>query len=315
MSNHINCYPLIYKKLVCDYYFAHKGYQKVSDIIKLFNISNGSLYNWLDKHKSNTLFEKQQYNKTSKYTPEVRNYIKSYVLKYCDFSYVKLMISIKYKFKIKISRSMLYSIIKSLNLTRKKFKQRILPDKNKHISKVETFQKQINDISHNDIICIDETSINTHACSKYGWSLKGKHIIKIHKKSKITYTIISAISNKKVIYNKIIKGSSDSIQFKDFLINVVNKLDSSKYLLMDNARIHHSKIIHEYMQTTNHIIIYNVPYCPEYNPIEMVFSKLKSIINKKDNSNQLKLHKNITNAFGKILKRDLNNFYKKSLTF
>lgn len=56
------------------------------------------------------------------------------------------------------------------------------------------------------------------------------------------YTM-SVISNKKVIYNKIIKGSSNGVQFKDFLVNVIDKCSSPQYLLMDNARIHHSKIV------------------------------------------------------------------------
>jgi hypothetical protein len=68
--------------------------------------------------------------------------------------------------------------------------------------------------------------------------MKGKKIIKIHKKSRVTYTIISAISSKKIIYNEIIKDSSNSAQFKEFLIKVISKLKEPMYLLMDNARIH-----------------------------------------------------------------------------
>lgn len=117
------------------------------------------------------------------------------------------------------------------------------------------------------------------------------------------------------MYNKIIKGSSNGNQFKDFLINVIDECSSSKYLLMDNARIHHSKIVLDYVNTTNCSIIYNVPYCPEYNPIGSVFSKFKSIIRKKDNSLSSKLIKNINNAFKKISKNDLLNFYKNSFTF
>ena len=315
MDKHINCYPLIYKKIVCDYYFANKGTHKVCDIIRLFKISNGTLYNWINKYKRDNLNEKKSYVKISKYSLEVRNYVKLYVIKYCDFDYKKLIVSIKAKFKIKMSRSMLYSIVKELKITRKKFRTRIIPDKIKYANLIDKFKVKINDTDKDNIICIDETSINTHICSNYGWSLKGKHITQIHKKSKVTYTIISGISNKKVIYNKIIKGSSSGTQFKEFLINLCDRLKTPKYLLMDNARIHHSHLINEYIKTTNHEIIYNVPYCPEYNPIEMVFGKFKSIIKRKDNSNQTKLYRNIHASFKKILKRDLRNFYKKSFTF
>lgn len=82
---------------------------------------------------------------------------------------------------------------------------------------------------------------------------------------------------------------------------------------MDNARIHHSKIYMKYMENSKHKILFNVPYCPEYNPIEMVFSKLKSIIRRKDNSTIVRLIKNINYSFKQISKTDLNNFYSKSL--
>ena len=78
------------------------------------------------------------------------------------------------------------------------------------------------------------------------------------------------------------------------------------YLLMDNARIHHSRIVLDYIDTTNHQIIYNVPYCPEYNPIELVFSKFKSIIRKKIINNNTNLIKNIKIAFNKITKKRFN---------
>lgn len=51
--------------------------QKISDIVKLFNISNGTLYNWVNKFKCNTLSEKKKYTKNSKYTQEIFNYIKN----------------------------------------------------------------------------------------------------------------------------------------------------------------------------------------------------------------------------------------------
>jgi transposase len=94
---------------------------------------------------------------------------------------------------------------------------------------------------------------------------------------------------------------------------VVSKLTNKKYILMDNARIHHSKIVKEYMKTIEHEIIYNVPYSPENNPIELVFSKFKSIIRNKDNSTVNKMMKNITISFNKITKTDLMNFYNYSI--
>lgn len=311
----INNYPLIYKTLVCKYYFEQKGKQKVSDIVKLFNISNGSLYNWINDYTINNLTEKRKYTKTSKYTPEIKCFIREYIIKHIDFNYKKLIILIKNKYKITISKSSLYDIIKYMSITRKKFKSRVTINKKPRTKQIKKFKTQISKIPITDIICIDETSVDTHTSSNYGWSTKGTKIIKIHKQWRKRYTIISAISNKQIIYNKIVKGSSNAIQFKEFITNVISKLKTPKYLLMDNARIHHAKLIKDYIKTTNHIIIYNIPCCPEYNPIELVFSKFKTLMRQKDNSLESKIIKNITNSFKKITKTDLANFYNYSFNF
>ena len=311
-----NSYPLIYKEYACNYYLKFKKQQSINEIISILNISNGTLYNWLNAKNNNSLKNKSKYNKSSKYTSEIKCYIRSYVIARVNFDYKRLIIQIKKKYKIIISKSAIYDILNKINITRKKFKERIIPNKSKLNNKIHEFKKTIKTIKLDKIVSIDETSINTNSCPSYGWSEKGKKIIKIHKKYRITYTIVSAISNNKIIHNEIIKGSVDGVKFKEFIIKLNNKLNNSMYLLMDNARPHHSKLVKEYIDNeTNHTIIYNIPYCPEYNPIEMVFSKFKSIILKKDNSSHNKMIKNIHQSFKKITKTDLNNFYNHALLF
>ena len=310
----VNCYPLIYKIRVCEYYLKYKQYQPITEILKIFNISNGTLYNWINKYTQGVLNEKKSYNKKSIVTSEVKCYIRSYILKHANFYYKNLLKLIKKKYNIQISKSLLYDIIGKMNITRKKFKQRIIPNKNKYKLMIKQFKNKIKRIQQDDIICIDETSINTHTSFDYGWSERGTKIIKVHKKSRMTYTVISAISNKLIIYNEIIKGSSDAESFKQFIMKVLEKTDKSKYLLMDNARIHHSKIVKDYIDTTDSQIIYNVPYTPEYNPIEMIFSKVKRIIKSKNNSNERILKNNIYNSFKRVTLSDLSNCYSHSFS-
>lgn len=311
----INSYPLIFKKRVCEYYNENKDSIKISEILKIFNVSVGTLYNWINKYKNNNLHEKVKYNKESKFTPEIKCFIRNYIMVYPNFDYKIIIKKVIQKYKIDISKSSLYSIIEKLNFTRKKFKKSIIPNKEQFKNKIKSFKEKISKVPLNKIISIDETSIDTHTTSEYGWCEKGTKIKKIYNRSRIKYTIISAINNKKVILNKIIKGTANAIDFKEFIEEVVKNIKSKHYLLMDNARIHHSNIFKEYIDKTNHEIIYNIPYSPEFNPIEMVFSKFKSIIAKKDNSVYEKIIKNIKYAFNKITKNNLEKFYEKSLIF
>jgi transposase len=79
--------------------------------------------------------------------------------------------------------------------------------------------------------------------------------------------------------------------FIDFIKSIIYKLKENKVLFMDlsinnmdNARIHHSKLFKEYIKAIKNDVIYNVPYCSELNPIELVFSKVKLIVNQRDNN-------------------------------
>lgn len=91
--NHVNCYPLIFKQKVVNYY--NKTNQPIKSILNAFDISNGSLYNWINKNKRNSLTDKKHYNKTSKYLPHVKCYIRNYVLTRKVFDMSKLIYQLK----------------------------------------------------------------------------------------------------------------------------------------------------------------------------------------------------------------------------
>lgn len=312
----INNYPLIFRNKVLAYYFNNKNV-KVKEILTIFGISNGTLYNWANLYRSNNLHEKLPYKKNTKYTINIQKYICKYVKSKCNFSYKLLIMNIKRVFKITCSKSKIYDILKKNNMSRKRIKiKTIIGKKNNLKQKINKFKRKINKLNFNDIISIDETSIDTHIHAYYGWSERGYRINAIKNKGRVRYSVISAISNNKIIHNKLILGSANGEDFKEFVKDVNIKIGNiKKYMLMDNARIHHSKIVKEYVNTINHEIIYNVPYCSEFNPIEMVFSKVKSVLHKKNNIKKEELKKNILKAFNKISKSNLNNYYAKALTF
>jgi len=69
------------------------------------------------------------------------------------------------------------------------------------------------------------------------------------------------------------------------------------------------------MNTIKNIeIIYNVPYSPEYNPIERMFLIIKNKIKKANYTNK-NMKTKIINILNRINKKLLNKFYKKSFEF
>ena len=196
----------------------------------------------------------------------------------------------------------------------------VLTNSDKRKIQIESFKKQIYDVleksSMNNIISIDETNIDSHICSNYGWSKSGTRIQNTITHPRIRYSLILAISCKKIIHQKLIKGSVNGEIFLEFIKGLVEKLkpNENNYILLDNARIHHYKKINKFILSQPKIFfIYNIPYTPETNPIEKVFNDIKRILRNKKINN--------TNLISQIKKTIIyvsknNNFeayYKKSL--
>jgi putative transposase len=183
--------------------------------------------------------------------------------------------------------------------------------------KIKIFKNKIKNISLDDIISIDESSFDSHLGSNKGWSKKGDKKILIRTNKKIRYSVICSISNKKVFLTKLIKGSCNGKIFLNYIKELINKLPKkrTRYLLIDNAKIHHYGELKKFVNSKNNIeIIYNVPYMPEYNPIERVFSEAKNNFNKL-NTNDKNFYANIQKSFNMIKKDNLRKYFIKSLTF
>jgi transposase len=217
---------------------------------------------------------------------------------------------------VNISRSSVYKVLADSKITYKKLYVKNDPYSHhkKEKLKKELFEK-INNVNSNDIISIDETSIEINMRPHYGWSKRNtKCIIKNNKIIRKRVSLIMAVDKSKIVAYKIVEGSVNGEIFKDFILNNVLKNIDNKTLLMDNARIHHYKKFKEAINDTTSKVIYNIPYNPETNPIELVFSQIKDHIRKKNNNdNMIKLYKNIKSSMSRIKSEYLKACYKKSL--
>lgn len=84
------------------------------------------------------------------------------------------------------------------------------------------------------------------------------------------------------IYSFIEKGNSQT--FIDSLINLMDKNPNVKLtVILDNARLHKSKLVNEFLKTINNLtLLFLPPYSPHLNPIERVwwFFRKKRLANK-----------------------------------
>ena len=87
----------------------------------------------------------------------------------------------------------------------------------------------------------------------------------------------------------------------------INSKEKRINIILDNARIHHAKIVEKACEILNINLIFLKPYCPDLNPIEDVWRKIKSKIYKSMYENLNKLIEIFEREFYKIV--DLTSFY------
>lgn len=307
----VNNYPLIFRLRVVIFYFNNK-HIKIKNIIEIFKISNGSLYNWINAYKNHHLIEKQKYKKKSKFIDEIKQYIINYVVKKNNFNAICLIKNVNKRFNITISQSSIYKILKENKITYKKMYNRYIKKKaNVYHEAVRRQKEVLKNININDIISVDETHFDSFQNNNYGWGYKGNQLKKnsyITKRQQ-SCSVICAISNTKMIHKEIIYNGVKSVNFLSFIKNLIEKNKiKQKYILMDNASIHHNKHVTEYIEKSGNKILYNVPYTPELNPIELYFSTVKQKFRK-----QTKRFgkKDFTESINKSFINYPSNYYQK----
>lgn len=92
--------------------------------------------------------------------------------------------------------------------------------------------------------------------------------------------VVSTLNRKK---NEGGQGGTNAKDFRSFLLDLAPKLPRGSLLVMDNAKIHHAKLLDD---TTWNLLkgqydlrkIYLPPYSPFLNPIEFVFNHVKALL-------------------------------------
>jgi len=130
------------------------------------------------------------------------------------------------------------------------------------------------------------------------------------------YNLLCAISYNKVIGWTLYEYVKEGLK-KEHIIDFYNHFIKDKYknhlIIMDNARIHISKIIRETIEKSDNYLLYNVPYNPQTNAIEEFFSQLKHYIKKQSPQSFNEIYKTITDIINtKIKSKHLENYIKHS---
>jgi transposase len=162
-----------------------------------------------------------------------------------------------------------------------------------------------------NLIFLDESGANLQMSPIYGRA-KGKERVSIHvpyKRGK-NITMISAISIAGVEAAYYGEGSTDGDVFKNFLEKCLcPQLKTDQIVIMDNVKFHQIEGVKELIEARGAKLIYLPPYSPELNPIEEMWSKIKTILRKHRARTLAKFEDAIKIAFESVNTCDLEGWF------
>lgn len=126
----------------------------------------------------------------------------------------------------------------------------------------------------------DETGIQSDAYNAKGFAPKGKTpVVRVNAK-KSSINMISSITNQGKVRFMLYQETMTTQVFIKFLSRLVKDTNRKVFLILDNHRVHHSKVVRGWLeQHKEQIELFYLPsYSPELNPDEYLNGNLKQKI-------------------------------------
>jgi transposase len=128
----------------------------------------------------------------------------------------------------------------------------------------------------------DETAVKPEPHVRRGFAPKGKTPVVRQPAKRFHSSLISAINNQGKIQWMALSKALDAELFIDFLKRLIKHRKRKIFLIVDNLRVHHSKLVKEWLEEHKaRIELFYLPsYSPELNPDEYLNNTLKQTISR-----------------------------------
>lgn len=168
-----------------------------------------------------------------------------------------------------------------------------------------------------DIWWADETACVSLPTNLKGYAKKGAKIkpILTHRAQKFKINMISAITNTGKTMFSLYDESINVDRFIDFLEKVIKSSNKKVYMIVDNLRVHHAKLVTAWIEEHKDeiAIFYIPPYSPEFNPDEYLNQDYKRNANKNNIPfTKTQLRKNTEKYMNELSQNQekVSNFFK-----
>ena len=139
------------------------------------------------------------------------------------------------------------------------------------------------DLKPERLVFIDETGASTKMARRYGRALRGERCNSpVPHGHWMTTTFVGALRLEGMTAPMILDGAMHGAAFLAYVEQVLAPtLSAGDIVIMDNLPAHKPAAVRRAIEATGAELRFLPPYSPDFNPIEMAFSKFKAFLKKK----------------------------------
>ena len=163
-----------------------------------------------------------------------------------------------------------------------------------------------------DLVFIDETGANTKMIRRYGWGPKSSRVISNvpHGHWKTT-TFVAALRTSGFTAPMVTDGPMNGDLFLAYVQQqLVPTLKPTDIVVMDNLSSHKRADVQQAIESTGATLMYLPPYSPDFNPIELAFSKLNTLLRKAAARTVEELWDAIANILEQFSTQECTNYFR-----
>jgi transposase len=167
----------------------------------------------------------------------------------------------------------------------------------------------------------DETGVRNSNQRGRSYAPKGKTPVKKHKAQRFSVNMVSTVTNQGQVRFMIYSGSMNADRFIEFMSKLIKNKEQKVFLILDNLRVHHGKIVKEWVEENKEKIeLFFLPsYSPEKNPDEYLNCDLKYGMSEKPApKNQKQLMQNVEDHMNMLTQnseRVIKYFHHKDIKY
>lgn len=134
------------------------------------------------------------------------------------------------------------------------------------------------------LVFIDETWAKTNMTRTHGRCVRGRRLVaRVPHGRWRTLTFLAALRCDRIDAPCVLDGPIDGRSFLAYVEQfLVPTLTTGDIVIMDNLGSHKGKPVRRAIRAAGAKLLFLPPYSPDLNPIEQVFSKLKTLLRKAD---------------------------------